>query len=39
MFLKSIKIGFRAMRIAKVDAADARQLARGTSKQAARDFV
>jgi hypothetical protein len=37
--LKSIKIGFRAMGVAEVDAASTRRLAKGTSKWAAKDFL
>jgi hypothetical protein len=39
IFLKSIRISFRAMEAAEIDAAGARQLARRTLKRATRDFL
>jgi hypothetical protein len=38
IFLRSIKIGFGAIEVVKVDVAGARQLAREMARQAARDF-
>jgi hypothetical protein len=38
IFLKSIKIGFRAIKVAKMDVADTRRLVRGILRQVARDF-
>jgi hypothetical protein len=37
-FLKLIKIGFGAIKVAKVNMANVRQLAKETTRQAVRDF-